>query len=306
MFVRFPSSQWRPGAQQRQLPTGKQLRSRESHWRVWLWIGAIKKNIFFATLSCTRIFRNCGNLDLFSSKSVELSFIWLSEDRGLLPLYESIEAKSYLIGGKISKSVLSKVEWVDASIGLQDNFFFSPLLSKTPDRCAPWSARHLNSRSQNGDSEEMVIVLMQARNPPPPRRTRTPCWTSPWTPPRTPSSRGVPGWTPPSGWLSTTTPSSSPSNSITDWPGVIWSAFYTKFSFQVSPLLAKLIKVRTLFQMCTNMCGLCLALFCGQNFEATSIDICVCQLRPSIPRWVQNFLCVEASTEQVDSAGGGG
>ena len=56
------------------------------------------------------------------------------------------------------------------------------------------------------------------------------------------------------------------------------------------------------------MCGLCLALFCGQNFEATSIDICVCQLRPSIPRWVQNFLCVlEASNEQVEvvkNAGG--
>ena len=83
--------------------------------------------------------------------------------------------------------------------------------------------------------------------------------------------------------------------------------FIQSFPSRYLPLLAKLIKVRTLFQMCTNMCGLCLALFCGQNFEATSIDICVCQLRPSIPRWVQNFLCVlEASTEQVDSAGGGG
>ena len=130
MFVRFLSSQWRPGAQQRQLPTGKQLRSRESHWRDWLWIDAIKKNIFFATFSCTGIFRNCGNLDLFSSKSVELSFIWLSEDQGLLPLCGSIEAKSYLIGGKISKSILSKVEWVDASIGLKGNFFLFPMIFK--------------------------------------------------------------------------------------------------------------------------------------------------------------------------------
>ena len=77
--------------------------------------------------------------------------------------------------------------------------------------------------------------------------------------------------------------------------------FIQSFPSRYLPLLAKLIKVRTLFQMCTNMCGLCLALFCGQNFEVTSIDIYVCQLRPSIPRWVQNFLCVlEASTEQVE------
>ena len=261
----------------------------------------MKKNIFFATLSCTRIFRNCGNLDLFSSKSVELSFIWLSEDQGLLPLYESIEAKSYLIGGKISKSVLSKVEWVDASIGLQDIFFFSPWFSKTPDRCAPWSDRHLNSRSQNGDSEEMVTVLMQARNPPPPRRTRTPCWTSPWTPPRTPSSRGVPGWTPPSGWLSTTTPSSSPSNSITDWPGVIWSAFYTKFSFQVSPSPGK-INQSTHFVSNVHQHVRALFSFVLWSKFWGDINRYLC-LPVTSQHSSLNFLCVlEASTEQVDSA----